>query len=133
MPQYLRAKIDGGTLFFTVTLADRSSNLLVDEINRFRKVYRSVQAQLPFETIAICILPDHIHAIWSLPAKDFDYPRRWNFIKGGFSRGLPATATRSSRRSPSAKKESGSADTGSMSSATNVIWRAMSITSISIR
>jgi putative transposase len=98
MPRYLRARIDGGTFFFTVTLAERSSNLLVREVDRFRNAYRSVQTDLPFETIAICILPDHIHAIWSLPAEDFDYPRRWNLIKGGFSRGLPAAGARSSSK-----------------------------------
>src|SRR5262245_8790712 len=32
MPGYVRAKIEGGTFFFTVTLADRSSNLLVQHI-----------------------------------------------------------------------------------------------------
>jgi putative transposase len=104
MPHYLRARIDGGTYFFTVTLADRSSNLLVQETDRFRRAYRAIQELLPLETVAICILPDHLHAIWSLPVGDVDYPRRWNLIKGGFSRGLPAAV-----RSPSkvAKREKG--------------------------
>ncbi|MBX9773451.1 MAG: transposase [Xanthobacteraceae bacterium] len=105
MPHYLRAKIEGGTFFFTVTLADRSSNLLVREIDLLRTAYRSVQAQLPFETIAICILPEHLHAIWCLPATDIDYPKRWNLIKGGFSRRLPASASRSP--SKVAKREKG--------------------------
>jgi putative transposase len=94
VPQYLRAHIEGGTLFFTVTLADRSSNLLVQEIDLLRRAYCSIQDCLPFETIAICILPDHLHAIWSLPAGDADYPKRWNLIKGGFTRGLPPAPTR---------------------------------------
>jgi putative transposase len=105
MPQYLRAKIDGGTFFFTVTLADRPSNLLVDRIDLFREAYRFVSAQLSFETVAICILPDHLHAIWTLPPGDVDYPRRWNLIKGGFSRRLPPPATRST--SKIAKREKG--------------------------
>ena len=104
MPDYRRAKIAGGTFFFTQTLADRSSDLLVREIDRLRRSYTQVQERRPFETIAICILPDHLHAIWSLPPGDTDFPMRWNLIKGGFSRGLPA-ATRS--RSKLAKREKG--------------------------
>jgi putative transposase len=38
----------------------------------------------------ICILPDHIHAVWDLPEHDPDFAIRWNLIKGGFSRGLEA-------------------------------------------
>ena len=67
MPQHRRAKINGSAFFFTVVLADRSSNLLVAEIDRLRTAYRGVQQRVPFETIAICILPDHIHALWTLP------------------------------------------------------------------
>jgi REP-associated tyrosine transposase len=86
MPQYRRA--NGSTYFFTVVLADRSSTLLVDEIDRLRKVYRTVCQRRAFETIAICILPDHIHAIWVLPEGDADFSTRWSLIKSGFSRGL---------------------------------------------
>jgi putative transposase len=67
MPKYLRAKIKGSVFFFTVVLADRRSNLLVDQIERLRRVYRTVQQNRPFETIAICVLPDHLHALWALP------------------------------------------------------------------
>jgi len=47
--------------FFTVVLADRSSTLLVDQIDRLRKIYRAVSQRRPFETVASCILPDHLH------------------------------------------------------------------------
>jgi len=33
MPQYRRVKINGSTFFFAVVLADRSSTLLIDEID----------------------------------------------------------------------------------------------------
>jgi putative transposase len=104
MPNYRRADIKGGMFFFTVALADRSSSLLVDEIDRLRKAYRAVQQHRPFETIAICILPDHIHAIWALQEDDQDFAIRWNLIKGGFSRGIEAQP-----RSPSkvSKREKG--------------------------
>ena len=88
MPRYVRAK--GSIFFFTVALAQRPSNLLIEEIERLRRIYRIVQQRYPFETIAICVLPDHIHALWALPADDENFSARWNSIKGGFSRGLDA-------------------------------------------
>lgn len=97
MSDYRRAKIAGGTFFFTLTLADRSSDLLVREIDRLRRVYVGIQQRRPFETIAICILPDHLHAVWSLPSGDFDFARRWNLIKSNFSRGLPAASRSASK------------------------------------
>ncbi len=90
MPRYRRRKIEGSVYFFTVTLADRSSALLVREVDRLRRIYQSVERRRAFETIAVCILPDHLHAIWSLPEGDADYPARWSLIKAGFSRGLDA-------------------------------------------
>ena len=76
--------------FFTVVLGDRSGKLLIEEIDRLRKAYRIVQERRPFETIAICILPDHIHAVWTLPEFDSDFATRWSLIKSGFSRGIDA-------------------------------------------
>jgi putative transposase len=64
MTYHRRALIEGGVFFFTVTLADRSSKLLVREIYRFRAVYAAVGKEYPFETIAICVLPEHLHAMW---------------------------------------------------------------------
>jgi len=105
MSRYRRSKIDGGVFFFTVALADRSSDLLVREVDRLRRSYASVQKRLPFETIAICILPDHLHAIWALPQDDANFPLRWNLIKGGFSRGLPTVVRPTA--SKLAKREKG--------------------------
>ena len=105
MSRYRRAKIAGGTFFFTVTLADRSRELLVQHIDRLRCVYRSVHQRYPFETIAICVLPNHMHAVWALPVEDADFSRRWNLIKGGFSRGLPSAPSRS--QSKLARREKG--------------------------
>jgi putative transposase len=105
MSRYRRARIEGGLFFFTVVLADRSSDLLVREIDRLRRAYRETQVSRSFETEAICILPDHLHAIWSLPPGDSDFASRWMRIKAKFSRGLPASAVRSA--SKVAKREKG--------------------------
>jgi putative transposase len=105
MSWYRRAKIEGATFFFTVALADRSSDLLVRHVDRLRRMYQSVQLRQPFETIAICILPDHMHTVWSLPTGDGDFSLRWSLIKSAFSRGLPHEAQRT--RSKIAKRERG--------------------------
>jgi putative transposase len=101
MPNYRRVDSKGGIFFFTVVLADRTSNLLIEEIDRLRQAYRAIQARPHFETIAICILPDHIHALWALPDHDADFATRWSLIKSGFSRGLsaqPRSQSKISRR-----------------------------------
>lgn len=105
MSHYRRSLVPGGTFFFTVTLADRRSHALVEHIERLREVYRRVQADHPFRTVAICVLPDHLHAIWTLPPDDADYPLRGNLIKAGFSRALPASPARSA--SKAARREKG--------------------------
>src|SRR5262245_16696869 len=105
MTRYRRAKVEGGTFFFTLALADRSSDLLVRHIEQLRASYSRVQRRYPFETIAICVLPDHLHAIWSVPQDDANFPLRWSQIKAGFSRELSESA----HLSPSkiAKREKG--------------------------
>ena len=98
MSRYRRAKIEGGAFFFTLALANRSSDLLIREINRLRHAYKVVQERLPFETIAICVLPDHLHVLWLLPNGDADFSSRWSLIKSNFSRALPAAKSRSASK-----------------------------------
>ena len=89
MACYRRNFIAGGTFFFTVKLADPKSRLLVEHINLLRAAYMDVQKQYPFETVAVCVLPNHIHAIWTLPPDDADYSLRWRLIKTKFSAHFP--------------------------------------------
>src|ERR1700680_908187 len=103
MARHRRARIEGGWFFFTVTLADRSSDLLVRHIERLRKAYSAALRRDPFETIAICVLPDHLHAIWALPPAEADFSRRWSLIKHDFSCDLPSDPRRS--QSKIAKRE----------------------------
>jgi hypothetical protein len=58
MSRYRRAKFEGSLFFFTVVLAERRGSLLIDEIERLRRAYRSAQQRYPFNTVAICVLPD---------------------------------------------------------------------------
>jgi len=132
MPRYVRAKTKGSAFFFTVVLAERSSNLLVKQVDRLRSAYRTVQRRRPFETIAICVLPDHIHAVWALPEGDADFSSRWNLIKAGFSRGIDA-APRSASKARKREKGIWQRVIGSMRFAMTLIWSDISITSITIR
>jgi putative transposase len=87
--RYKRIFVKGGTYFFTVNLAERQRTLLTDHADILRSVMRKVKARHPFAIDAIVILPDHIHALWTLPKDDCDYPARWMLIKTGFSRQIP--------------------------------------------
>ena len=89
--RYRRSDTAGGTFFFTVNLANRSSRLLTDHIDWLRDSVRKVRHAHPFEIVAMVVLPDHLHAIWTLPSGDRDYPLRWSLIKAGFSRRLEKT------------------------------------------
>lgn len=86
MPEYRRAKEPGGTFFFTVVTFNRNSLFAIPK-NReiLRTVWQRVQTKHPFDTIAICLLPDHIHTIWRLPENDTDYSKRWKEIKRLFT------------------------------------------------
>ena len=89
MPSYLRPIVPGGTFFFTVNLRVRESRLLVDHVGELRAAYRTVRKEMPFETVAICILPNHLHAVWTLPEDDADFSTRWKRIKTAFSKRIP--------------------------------------------
>jgi len=90
VPEYRRAKFKGGVFFFTVVVAGRPSNLLGSRLIGSGKSIELPKSAGRFNTVAICVLPDHIHAIWALPEGDTDFATRWSLIKSGFSRGLDA-------------------------------------------
>jgi putative transposase len=51
-----------------------------------RHAVRRVRALAPFGIDAWVVLPDHMHAVWTLPEGDSDFPRRWRAIEDLFSR-----------------------------------------------
>lgn len=87
--EYRRTRQEGGTYFFTFNLAERSGTLLVDRIDDLRHAVRTVKQRHPFDIVAWVVLPDHLHAVWTLPAGDGDCATRWMLIKAGFSRAVP--------------------------------------------
>jgi putative transposase len=96
--RYRRTTVAGGTYFFTVNLAQRERTLLVDRVDVLGAVLRMVRRRHPFHSDAMVILPDHLHAIWTLPAGDCDFPTRWMLIKAGFSRQVASEERRSRSR-----------------------------------
>lgn len=86
MPNYRRVKEQGGTFFFTVVTFDREPILTSPQGRAvLRKAWLDVQSKHSFDTVAICLLPDHLHTIWKLPEGDSDYPMRWREIKRKFT------------------------------------------------
>ena len=87
MPNFRRSKLSGGTYFFTVVTENRS-HLFNNENARttLSNVMRECQSRHPFEIVALVLLPDHLHTIWSLPTGDDRYAMRWAWIKREFTR-----------------------------------------------
>ncbi|MNZ34887.1 Transposase IS200 like protein [compost metagenome] len=82
MPEYRRAAVSGGTYFFTVVTERRQSILTNPDIRlALRHAIQDVRNTRPFQIDAWVILPDHLHAIWTLPEGDADFSNRWRLIK----------------------------------------------------
>jgi putative transposase len=101
MTDYRRNFLAGGCFFFTVNLEDRRLRLLTQHLGLLRQAFRYVRRHHPFAIDAIVILPDNLHAIWTLPEDDADFAMRWRLIKSEFSRGLsggePISASRAAK------------------------------------
>ena len=91
MPNYRRALVSGGCWFFTVNLLDLKQRLLVEHIAALRAAVAATRQDYPFTIDAFVVLPDHLHAVWTLPDGDADFSVRWRLIKTRFVRSLPKT------------------------------------------
>jgi len=85
MVRYRRNFLPGGTYFFTVTLLNRASRVLVDHVDALRAAMRKTPASHPFTIDAVVVLPDHLHVVMTLPDGDADYTNRWRIIKRRFT------------------------------------------------
>lgn len=100
MPSYRRWRQPGASYFFTVALDQPGSELLIREVNLLRHCVHAMLIDSPMRIDAAVILPDHLHMVWTLPAGDSDYPKRWKRIKSEFTRrsGLFGQPNASKRR-----------------------------------
>lgn len=86
MPNYIRNYVPGATYFFTV-VAYRRRRFLTTPLARkhLSEAIQSVRQGLPFTINAWVLLPDHMHALLTLPTGDADYSTRWRQIKERFT------------------------------------------------
>jgi putative transposase len=102
--QYRRAKIPGGTYFFTaVTFRRRKFLCEPENVDLLRTAFRSVKSEHPFTIDAFVLLPEHLHCIWTLPPDDRDYSMRWRVIKKFFTD--RCSEHLKTRRSPAQKRK----------------------------
>jgi putative transposase len=83
-----------GCYFFTIRLAPQSGDLLVRHIETLRAAMRYMLGHHPTQINAIAVLPNVIHALWTLPAGDNDYPNRIGMLKSRFSKAMDTPAHR---------------------------------------
>lgn len=82
MPEYRRSNVAGGTYFFTLVTHQRKPLLLHPPVRAaLREAIEYVRANRPFTVEAWVLLPDHLHCIWTLPAGDAGFSKRWGVIK----------------------------------------------------
>ena len=87
MPRFRRAFIEGGSYFFTVVTFNRMPILTTEESRAIlRAAWLDVNGRFPFETVAVCLLPEHLHRIGSLPEGDAEHSMRWKEIKRLFTK-----------------------------------------------
>jgi putative transposase len=93
MPNYRRNYVPGGTYFFTVVTHQRRPLFERSQTRgTLREAIQEIHKKRPFTTVALVLLPDHLHAIWTLPEGDTDYSTRWRQIKEAFTRSFPGVS-----------------------------------------
>jgi len=105
MSNYRRAKMSGGTYFFTLVTYRRQRFLCEDPLRTaLRQAIYQTQTACPFAIDAWVLLPDHLHCIWTLPPDDADFSKRWAMIKRFVSKRCGPALLRNQWLSDSKKK-----------------------------
>ncbi|QQE89705.1 REP-associated tyrosine transposase [Azotobacter chroococcum] len=99
MSRYRRARVPGGTYFFTVVAERRQPILTHTDVRlALRAAIILVRETLPFRIDGWVLLPDHLHALWTLPEGDADFSTRWRLIKRHVTRTCGSAHGRSDYR-----------------------------------
>ena len=131
MTEYRRNFVPGGSYFFTVNLAGRRLRLLTEHIEKLRAAFRPTRRHHPFTVDAIVVLPDHLHAIWTLPKVNGTSRRVGGWPKGRSPAAWPEGSGSRPAAQERASVEFGSAAIGNTRFAMKTTSRDMPITSIS--
>jgi putative transposase len=110
MSNYRRFRIPGATVFITLVTNHRIPFLIQPEArDLLQKAWRYVSKKHPFTTEAVCLLPEHLHMLITLPENDADYSLRIREFKRSFSTKYISPYIRHSVKSASHqnKKEAG--------------------------
>ena len=121
MPDYRRAHVPGGTYFFTVKTYRCQTFLTdVDVRSALREGIGTLRSTHPFVIEAWVLLPDHMHALWTLPPGDEDFSYLWRVIKRMVTQCWQTRLNRpewmNARRRNGTKAPCGSIDSGNISS-----------------
>ena len=107
MSEYRRTLIKGGIYFLTLVTYQRQNIFSLPHVRALLDTaILQTNQHHPFDEIAYCILPDHIHLIWQLPENDSNYSTRVSVMKRYFSKKyveqfglpIPKEASRNKRR-----------------------------------
>jgi putative transposase len=106
MTYYRRRHVAGGTFFFTV-VTHRRARFLTTPLARtcLREAITRVRRARPFHIVAIVLLPDHLHTVWTLPPGDSDYSGRWQKIKEKFTRAFLTAGGSEAGSTPSRRRQ----------------------------
>ena len=86
-PDYRRAHVQGGTYFFTVNTYRRQTFITEpDSRSALRAAIGTLRLTHPFVIEAWVLLPDHIHALRTLPPGDEDFSHPAGGPSSGWSR-----------------------------------------------
>ena len=98
MPDYRRWYVPGGTYFFSLVTEQRAPIFRDPDARKLLgDAMRKVRRERPYSTLAIVLLPDHLHCVWTLPPGDTDFSTRWKSIKAGFTEGWLTSGGREAR------------------------------------
>ena len=100
MPNYRRAT--GGCCYFFTVVTKARAPIFRDKQNVaiLGDIVRELLVSRPFVIDAWVLLPEHLHAVWSLPENDPDFSMRWGWIKKEFTKKYREYVTGNALKSP---------------------------------
>ena len=80
-----RFPLAGQTQFFTLRLAQAGGRLLVEQVGALRLAWAAMAARYPTYCLAVVVLPDHLHAVLTLPPGPRAASTRWAQLRRDFA------------------------------------------------